>query len=98
MINIQILKVNKKGESLEGKIFLFDKFDQDKFDVLLTYFTKHYKNITPAFVFCLELPPEDVIQVLRELINGQPYPLYCIGEGVYFFRCGNLIFFVEEEG
>lgn len=96
-MNVQIIKLNKKGEILAGKYFLFDKFDSDKFDVLSTYVDKHYKRITPAFVFCLDLEKQEAIQVLRNLVNGQAQPLYCVSNGVYYFRSGNLVFFVDEE-
>lgn len=95
MLNIQILKVNKKGEVLDGKIFSFDKFDHDKFDTLSMYVKNLYKKIFPAFVFCIDLELQDAIQVLRGLVNGQPQLLYKIGEDQYYFRSGNLVFFVE---
>lgn len=101
MINIQILVVNKKGEILADKIFSFDKFDPDKFEALSTYVTKKYKKIVPAFVFCLDIELQDAIQVLRNLVNGQPQPLYRlyqIREDLYYFRSGNIVFSVDKEG
>lgn len=97
MLNIQILKVNKKGEVLDGKIFSFDKFDRDKFDTLSMYVKKLYKKIFPAFVFCVDLELQDAIQVLYHLVNGQPQPLYQIREDNYYFRSGNIVFSVDKE-
>ena len=97
MINIQILRVNKKGEILEGKNFLFVKFDSSKFNYLTTYIKERYKKLVPGFVFCLAVEEEDVIQVLRDLVNGRSYPLYRIRDDLYYFRSGNLVFSVNVE-
>lgn len=95
---IQIFNLNKKGEVLDGKFFSFDKFDHDKFEVLSAYIDKCYKPIIPAFVFCLDLEKQDAIQVLRDILNGQPHPLYLIREDLYYFRSGNIVFSVGKEG
>ena len=96
-MNIQILRVNKKGEILEGKIFSFDKFDHGKFEVLSTYIRENYKKINPAFVFSLDLKLQDAIQVLRGVVEGYVYPDYQLTDGSYYFRSGNLVICSNNE-
>lgn len=96
MIKIEIYKLSEKGEILSKKEYLSTEFNEYKFDDLSLYVNKTYKQINPAFVFCFDLKIQDTIQVLRGILEGQVYPDYQLSDGSYYFRCGNLLFFVDE--
>ena len=97
MIKIEVYNLSEKGEILTKKDFLFTEFNPEKFDALSSYINKVVKKITPAFVFCLNLEKQAAIQVLRNIVNGRDETLYQLSDGSYYFRCGNLVFYIYEE-